>query len=75
VSRYLIDTNILSEPLKPQPNPAASERTRLTALGLPPAYADGKIAAIAYTNGLILLTHNISDFAGFKDLKIEDWLS
>lgn len=137
MSRYLIDTNILSEPLKPQPNPAAiermqqhtddiaiaavtwheiwygclrlppsrrrerieqylqevqstfpilpydtaaaawhaSERTRLTALGLPPAYADGQIAAIADRNGLILVTHNVSDFAGFQDLQIEDWLS
>ena len=137
MSRYLIDTNILSEPIKPQPNPTAikqmqqhtddiaiasviwheicygclrlpisrrrerieqylqevqstfpilpydttaaarhaSERTRLTTIGLPPAYADGQIASIAYTNGLILVTHNVSDFAGFKDLQIEDWLS
>jgi tRNA(fMet)-specific endonuclease VapC len=137
VSRYLIDTNILSEPLKPQPNPSAierlrqytdeiaiasvtwheirygclrlpasrkrsqieqylqkvpstfpilpydvataewhaTERTRLTALGRSPAYADGQIAAIAHINGLILVTHNVSDFAGFQDLQIEDWLS
>ena len=137
MSRYVIDTNILSEPIKSQPNPTAidrmqqhtediaiaavtwheicygclqlpasrrrerieqylhkvqstfsilpydttaaawhaSERTRLTAIGLTPAYADGQIAAIAYTNGLILVTHNVSDFAGFKDLQIEDWLS
>ncbi len=59
----------------------ASERSRLTALGQPPAYADGQIAAIllrrryanARTNDLILVTHNVSDFAGFQDLQIEDW--
>jgi tRNA(fMet)-specific endonuclease VapC len=135
VSQYLIDTNILSEPLRPQPHPLtierlqrytdeiaiasvtwheicygclrlpasrkreqieeylqevqatfpilpfdaaaaawhASERSRLMALGQPPAYADGQIAAIAHTNGLILVTHNISDFARFQDLQIEDW--
>ena len=26
MSRYLIDTNILSEPIKPQPNPTAIDR-------------------------------------------------
>jgi tRNA(fMet)-specific endonuclease VapC len=36
---------------------------------------NGQIAAIAYTNGLILVTHNVGDFAGFQDLHIEDWLS
>jgi tRNA(fMet)-specific endonuclease VapC len=137
MSRYLIDTNILSEPLKPQRNPLtrerfrrhthaiaiasvtwheirygclrlpvsrkreqieqylqavqatfsilpydtaaaewhASERARLTALGQSPAYADGQIAAIAYTNGLILVTRNVSDFVGFQDLETEDWFS
>jgi tRNA(fMet)-specific endonuclease VapC len=44
-------------------------------IGLTLADADGQIAAIAHTNSLILVTHNVSDFAGFKDLKIEDWLS
>lgn len=137
MSRYLIDTNLLSEPLKPQPNPSAierlrqytdeiaiasitwhetrygclrlpisrkrdqieqylqavpstfpilpydaaaaewhaSERARLSSLGRSPAYADGQIAAIAHINGLILVTHNVSDFAGFQNLQIEDWLS
>lgn len=135
MSRYLIDTNVLSEPLRPQPHPLtierlrlhtdeiaiasvtwheirygcqrlpasrrreqieqylqevratfpilpydaaaaewhALERARLTALGQPPAYADGQIAAIAHTNGLILVTHNVSDFAEFQDLQMEDW--
>lgn len=53
----------------------ATERSRLTALGQPPAYADAQIAAIAHTNDLILVTHNVSDFAGFPDLHIEDWFA
>jgi tRNA(fMet)-specific endonuclease VapC len=137
VSRYLIDTNVLSEPLRPQPNPAliktfqlhtdkiaiasvtwheiwygclrlppsrkreqiehylqevqstfpilpygtaeaewhAAERARLTGVGQPPAYADGQIAAISHTNHLILVTNNVSDFAGFQNLAIENWFS
>jgi tRNA(fMet)-specific endonuclease VapC len=136
VSKYLIDTNILSEPLKPQPNRSvvekmqlyfeeiaiasvtwheilfgcyrlppskkrtrieeylkelvqpsipileyddraadwhASERARLTAIGQPPAFADGQIAAIAYVNDLILVTNNVSDYNNFQYLKIENW--
>jgi tRNA(fMet)-specific endonuclease VapC len=136
VSRYLIDTNILSEPLKPQPNPTvmekmqlyseeiaiasvtwheilfgcyrlspskrrtiieeylkesvlpnlpileydtkaadwhASERARLIAIGQPPAFADGQIAAIAAVNDLILVTRNVSDFTNFQNLRIENW--
>jgi tRNA(fMet)-specific endonuclease VapC len=136
VSEYLVDTNILSEPLKPQPNRAvmekmqlyfdeiaiasvtwheilfgcyrlppskkrtrieeyltelvlpsipileyddraadwhASERARLTAIGQPPAFADGQIAAIAIVNDLILVTNNVSDYINFQNLKIENW--
>jgi tRNA(fMet)-specific endonuclease VapC len=136
VSKYLIDTNILSEPLKPQPSQAvmekmqlyfeelaivsvtwheilfgcyrlpsskkrtrieeylkelvlpsipileydergadwhALERARLTAIGQPPAFADGQIAAIAIVNDLILVTNNVSDYVNFQNLKIENW--
>jgi tRNA(fMet)-specific endonuclease VapC len=137
VSLYLIDTNILSEPIKPQPNAIvitamqryteaiaisavtwheiqfgchrlppsrkrtnleqylrevliafpilpytdeaatwhATERTRLTAIGQSPAFADGQIAAIAHVNNLILVTNNVSDFAGFQNLRIENWFT
>ena len=136
MSRFLLDTNIISEPLKLQPNPAiilmlqqyqgeisiscvtwhellfgcyrlptsrkrdrieqylkeivepnipilpynvvaaewfALERARLTLMGKPPAYADGQIAAIAKINKLILVTNNVSDYADFQNLTLENW--
>lgn len=51
----------------------AAERSRLTALGRMPSYPDGQIAAIAQVNHLILVTRNISDFADFEGLAIENW--
>lgn len=134
--RYLLDTNVVSEPVRPKPNPPllrslrehqdeiatatvvwhellfgcqrlpaskkrrkietylkkvvqphipllpydeiaatwhAEERTRLAAAGQTPAFADGQIAAIAYTNNLILVTNNTSDFQNFLNLKLENW--
>lgn len=134
--RYLLDTSILSEPMKPRPNPAildrlqqnrfelataapvwhellygcrrmppskkrrelesyltmvvqpdvpilpydetaaiwhAAERARLSRRGRSPSFADGQIAAIAHINGLILVTRNRRDFAGFRELELEDW--
>jgi tRNA(fMet)-specific endonuclease VapC len=134
--RYLLDTNIIAEPTKPQPQPQilaqltefagdvaissvtwhelwfgterlpigrrrqnlatylqnlaeenlpilpytsaagrwfASERARLTKIGLSPSYPDGQIAAIAHTNNLILVTRNTSDFIHFEGLNIENW--
>ena len=51
----------------------AAERARLGELGQTPPFVDGQIAAIAHTNNLILVTRNISDYAGFSDLSIENW--
>lgn len=51
----------------------AGERTRLVAAGKTPAFADGQIAAIAYTNNLTLVTNNTSDFQNFLNLKLENW--
>jgi tRNA(fMet)-specific endonuclease VapC len=51
----------------------AAERARLVAVGQTPSFADGQIAAIAKTNELTLVTLNLSDYAGFADLKVEDW--
>jgi tRNA(fMet)-specific endonuclease VapC len=136
VSRYLLDTNIISEPLRPTPNPKilerlrenqdqlaiasivwhellfgcyrlpdsgrrsaieeylqrvvatsieilpydghaarwhASERARLALAGRTPPFADGQIAAVARTNDLILITLNLMDYDGFRDLRVEDW--
>ena len=137
--RFLLDTNILSEPLRPRPNQVvvrileqhseaiatatvvfhemlfgcyrlpvesnkrrileaylqreikekipilsydvnaaewfARERSRLTAIGKTPAYADGQIAAIARVNNLILITNNVADYSDFQDLRIENWFA
>ena len=51
----------------------ARERARLTTTGRTPPFVDGQIAAIAHTNGLILVTSNISDFRAFDDLRVESW--
>jgi tRNA(fMet)-specific endonuclease VapC len=51
----------------------AQERSRLVKLGKTPPFVDGQIAAIAKVNQLILVTNNISDYANFNDLQIENW--
>jgi tRNA(fMet)-specific endonuclease VapC len=134
--RYLLDTNLISELIKPQPDPGveercrryekdlttaapvwhelqfgcyrmplsrkrdllelfleevihrnltilpydaqaarwqAMERARLTLAGNTPSFVDGQIAAIAVTNGLILVTRNTPDFQMFSGLKLESW--
>jgi tRNA(fMet)-specific endonuclease VapC len=37
---------------------------------LRPAFVDGQIAAIAATQGLVLVTRNISDFVAFDGLQL-----
>lgn len=49
------------------------ERARLESLGKAPPFVDGQIAAIASTQGLVLVTSNPRDFAGFRDLEVVDW--
>ena len=134
--RYLLDTNVLSEPTKPRPNPRiterllsdwsqiataapawnellyglyrlppsarrsrieehvfrelaptlpilpydtaaaqwhAAERARLERAGCRPPFVDGQIAAVAYANGLTLVTANLADYANFQGITIEDW--
>jgi len=136
VSRYLLDTNVISEPLRPTPKPKilerlrrhqeqlatasvvwhellfgcyrlpvserrmaieeylqrvvaasieilpydgaaagwhAAERARLASAGRTPPFADGQIAAVAGTNDLVLVTFNLTDYEGFRDLRVEDW--
>ena len=135
-AKYLLDTNVLSEAIRPKPNPNilqklqlhqqelstatlvihellfgcyrlpaskkrkilqsyienviltniplfdydlksaqwhARERARLVSIGKTPAFVDGQIAAIAYSNQLILVTHNVSDFDNFLGVIIENW--
>jgi tRNA(fMet)-specific endonuclease VapC len=51
----------------------AQERARLSKMGKTPAFIDGQIASIAYSNNLILVTNNVSDFEFFNDLTVENW--
>lgn len=51
----------------------ATERARLVSLGKTPAFVDSQIAAIVYSNNLILVTNNVSDFNNFQGLQIENW--
>ncbi|MBV6621463.1 MAG: type II toxin-antitoxin system VapC family toxin [Rivularia sp. (in: Bacteria)] len=53
----------------------AIERARLMKIGKAPSFADSQIAAIAKVNELILLTNNVSDFANFAELQIENWFA
>ncbi len=51
----------------------AQERARLSKIGKTLAFADGQIASLAASNGLILVTNNVADFQYFDNLKIENW--
>jgi len=48
-------------------------RAQLTALGTPIGPNDFQIAAIALSNNLILVTHNVREFSRVNGLQIEDW--
>ena len=133
--RFLLDTNVVSELTKPQPNPGVlqslaqheadcaisaptleelvfgsnrlpagarrdwlrrwvqglparlpvlpfdeaaaiwlgAERARLAALGRPAPRTDGEIAAVAVSQGLILVTRNQRDFQTFAGLTTVNW--
>jgi tRNA(fMet)-specific endonuclease VapC len=51
----------------------AEERARLSVVRRTPPLLDGQIAAIAYANGLTLVTNNVHDYEGFRDLRVERW--
>jgi tRNA(fMet)-specific endonuclease VapC len=56
----------------------ARQRARLTDEGRTPPFVDGQtaaIAAIAAVNGLTLVTHNVTGFAAFEGLTVEDWFA
>ena len=50
-----------------------AERARLAGLGRPAPRTDGEIAAVAVSQGLILVTRNTQDFGGFPGLFVIDW--
>jgi len=51
----------------------ARERAHLERAGQPRPFADGQIAAIAVTHHLLLVTHNLPDFDGFRGLRVQSW--
>ncbi|MBI2760519.1 MAG: type II toxin-antitoxin system VapC family toxin [Chloroflexi bacterium] len=77
VEAYIDDVLRGGIPILPYDQTAARwhalERARLTAVGLTPSDPDAQIAAVAATNGLILVTSNTADFRHFIGLRLEDW--
>ena len=73
--------NLLSSglPVLPYDHAAAlwhgEQRARLESRGLRPGFADGQIAAIAATQGLVLVTRNTRDFEVFEGLQLLNWFS
>lgn len=77
LERYLEDVVLASFPVLEYGREAAEwhalERARLVAVGRPPPFTDGQIAAIAYVNDLIVATSNATDFNDFQGLRVESW--
>jgi tRNA(fMet)-specific endonuclease VapC len=79
IEQYLTDVVEPDVPILPYDSESAlwfaKERARLVSVGKTPSFADGQIAAIAHTQNLILVTNNVSDYADFQNLQIENWFS
>jgi tRNA(fMet)-specific endonuclease VapC len=77
IERYLQDVVLPTIPILDYDRHAAEwharERSRLVARGETPPFADGQIAAIARTQGLIVVTFNEDDFRRFQGLRVLNW--
>lgn len=77
LERFLSDLLGSSLAILPYDEQAAEwhggERARLARKGLTPAFADGQIAAIAKSNGLVLVTNNVRNYRHFEGLQMENW--
>ncbi|MFB2922342.1 type II toxin-antitoxin system VapC family toxin [Aerosakkonema funiforme] len=77
IEQYLTELEEAKIPLLPYDANAAKwhaeERARLVTIGKTPPFVDGQIAAIAKVNNLILVTNNVSDYADFLELQVENW--
>lgn len=49
------------------------QRARWDAAGTTRPFADGQIAAVAVTHGLVLVTRNTAHFRGIDGLQLESW--
>ena len=74
---YLSEVIRPSFPILPYGEEAAGwhalERARLEKQGRPAPHVDGQIAAIAFANGLQLVTRNVKDFSRYRGLNVVDW--
>lgn len=77
IDTYLQDVVKASFPILAYDEAAATwhghERARLEGVGTTAPFVDGQIAAIAYVNGLTLVTFNVRDFARYKELSVINW--
>jgi tRNA(fMet)-specific endonuclease VapC len=77
IAAYLTGVIEVGMPILPYDARAAAwhghERYRMEAAGQTRPFADGQIAAIAATRGLVLVTRNTRDFEGFRGLTVVDW--
>ena len=77
IEQYLDDIVLETMPILDYDTAAAGwharERARLAARGETPPFVDGQIAAIAYVNGLSLVTFNDADFRRFDGLHVLTW--
>jgi len=49
------------------------ERARLAGVGATRPFVDGQIAAVAWRNGLTLVTRNTKDFENYEGLEVRNW--
>jgi predicted nucleic acid-binding protein len=73
--RFLLDANILSEPLKPIPHPvvlAQIERHRAESATAAPVWNE-LVYGCRRLHDLVLVTRNEADFAAFEELRMENW--
>ncbi len=77
LERYVRDVVLATQPVLPYDASAAlwhaTERARLERAGRVRPFADGQVAAIAATNGLVLVTRNARHYEGFHELHVESW--
>lgn len=77
IAAYIDDLAGSSLAILPYDEKAAAwhgeERARLEAAGKTPPFVDGQIAAIAFTNGLTLVTRDTKGFKAFRGLKVVSW--
>ncbi|HRJ51563.1 MAG TPA: type II toxin-antitoxin system VapC family toxin [Candidatus Thiothrix moscowensis] len=77
LAAYLQALECSGLPILPYEKPAgvwlALERARFARQGISVPFADGEIAAVAFTNQLLLVTRNVGDFSMYEQLAIENW--